>query len=99
MSFDRSSTVDLRKQNYGNVTVELDPIQAQGLIFLLTSGEGEVFLALRNPDDRSRYKLYTTDAERLLGPRSKLGLKRQAAKRRRGPRWLEIRDSSAVGVY
>lgn len=93
------TTVDLRKEDYQTVTVELDPIEAQGLIFLLTSGQGDVFLALRNPDDRSRYKLYTTDSERLLGPRSKLGLKRAAEQNRRGPRWLEIRDSSAVGVY
>lgn len=92
-------TVDLRKEDYQTVTVELDPIEAQGLIFLLTSGEGDIYLSLRNPDDRSRYKLYTTDSERLLGPRSKLGLKRSAEQNRRGPRWLEIRDSSAVGVY
>lgn len=93
---------DLRKDiKYGTVSLEVTPEEAQGIVFLLTSGEGSVFLALRNPDDRSIEKLFTTDADKILGSRSSKGLKQQmeGIKTRREPRWLEFRGTDVTPVY
>ncbi len=91
---------DLRKEaKYTTVTLETTPEEAQGIVFLLTAGEGSIFLALRNPDDRSIEKLYTTDSEKILGPRSSKGARQQEIKTRREPRWLEFRGTDVTPVY
>lgn len=93
---------DLRKDTkYTTVTLEVTPEEAQGIVFLLTSGEGSVFLALRNPDDRSIEKLFTTDSDKILGSRSTKVLKQQmeGIKTRREPRWLEFRGTDVTPVY
>jgi len=83
---------DLRKDTrYPTVTLELTPEEAQGIVFLLTSGEGNIFLSLRNSDDRSIEKLYTTDQTKVLGERSSKS--RQGIKTRREPRWLDFRGT------
>ncbi|MBI4042579.1 MAG: Flp pilus assembly protein CpaB [Deltaproteobacteria bacterium] len=86
--------VNLSKDtNFATVTVEVDPIQGQTLTYLMTAGEGILFLSLRNPDDRSRYNLFTTDLDRVLGSRSVKG-RREQVRAQNGPRWLEIRSST-----
>lgn len=37
---------------YSTVTIEVDPKDAQGLFFLLSTSPGNIFMALRNPNDR-----------------------------------------------
>lgn len=83
---------------FTTATVEVDPIQAQSLVYLMTAGEGILFLSLRNPEDRSRYKLYTTDIDRVLGPQSVKG-RRQQIRSQGGPRWLEIRSTAMSPGY
>ncbi len=84
---------DLRKDTkYTTVTVETTPEEAQGIVFLLTSGEGNIFLSLRNSDDRSLEKLYTTDALKVLGPRSSKA-REEEVKKEREPRWLDFRGT------
>lgn len=84
---------DLRKDTrYSTVTIEATPEETQGIVFLLTSGEGNIFLALRNTDDRSIEKLYTTDAIKILGERSAKA-REEGVKTRREPRWLDFRGT------
>ena len=84
---------DLRKDtHYTTLTLEVTPEEAQGVVFLLTSGEGSIFLALRNTDDRSLEKLYTTDAVKVLGPRSARA-REDAIKTRQEPLWLDFRGT------
>ncbi|HBQ21738.1 MAG TPA: Flp pilus assembly protein CpaB [Deltaproteobacteria bacterium] len=94
---------DLRKDTrYTTATLEVTLEEAQGVVFLLTSGEGSIFLALRNPDDRSIEKLYTTDADKVLGERSSKGVRQkmeEGIKGRREPRWLEFRGTDVTPVY
>jgi pilus assembly protein CpaB len=91
---------DLRKNvRYPTVTLEATPEEAQGIVFLLTSGDGSIFLSLRNPDDRSLEKLYTTDAIKILGVRSSKGRQQEGIKVKRQPRWLEFRGTQVTPVY
>jgi len=85
--------IDLRMVQYTHVTLEVTPEQAQAIVFLMTSGEGAIFLSLRNPDDRSIQDLFTTDADRVLGERSLKG-KKHDIRARRQPRWLEFRETT-----
>ena len=85
---------DLRTDaSYGTVTLETSPEEAQAIVFLLTSGEGNIFLSLRNSDDRSLEKLYTTDSTKVLGERSSKAREEEGVKTRREPRWLEFRGT------
>ena len=84
---------DLRKDTrYTTVTLEVTPEETQGIVFLLTSGEGSIFLSLRNTDDRSVEKLYTTDAIKVLGPRSARA-REEGIKTRQEPMWLDFRGT------
>ena len=86
--------LDLRKDiRYTTVTLELTPEEAQGIVFLLTAGDGTVFLSLRNADDRSIEKLYTTNETKILGPRSSQEQQSSAIKSRREPQWLDFRGT------
>ena len=80
-------------KHYGTVTLETSPEEAQAIVFLLTSGEGNIFLSLRNSDDRSLEKLYTTDSTKVLGERSSKAREEEGVKTRREPRWLEFRGT------
>src|SRR3989338_8461968 len=94
---------DLRKDTrYTTATLEVTLEEAQVVVFLLTSGEGSIFLALRNPDDRSIKKLYTTHSDKVLGERSSKGVRQkmeEGIKGRREPRWLEFRGTDVTPVY
>jgi len=85
---------DLRRVPYATVTVEVTPEEAQGIVFLLTAGEGNIFMSLRNTDDRSLEKLYTTDEDKILGPRSGKAREAEGVKIQREPRWLDFRGTT-----
>jgi len=61
--------INLRgSRNFGTVTVEVTPQEAQSLVFL---GGADLFLTLRNPVDRVVNPLPTTTVDEVLGPNSK----------------------------
>ncbi|HLD73433.1 MAG TPA: Flp pilus assembly protein CpaB [Bdellovibrionota bacterium] len=78
---------DLRKEKYKSVTLEASPEQVQKLVFMMTAGEGLIFLALRNPQDRDFMPLQTADHDTVLGPASKRG---NRIRMQRAPRWQEF---------
>lgn len=78
---------DLRKKGYRSVTLEVDPEQTQKLVFMMTAGEGLIFLSLRNPLDREFNPLKTADHDTVLGPASKRGA---FIRMQRQPRWQEF---------
>lgn len=52
---------------YSTVTVEASPKEAQDLIYLLSTSPGNIFLTLRNPNDRTtRLRLPSSTAESIL---------------------------------
>lgn len=52
---------------YNSLTLELDPKQAQELLFIVSTQAGNIFLTLRNPNDRAQIKVSTTTVESLTG--------------------------------
>lgn len=53
---------------YNTITLELDPKQAQDMIYLLASNPGSIFFSLRNPNDRQNLqRLPSSTAESVLG--------------------------------
>lgn len=63
--------VNLRgSRAFNTVTVEVTPIEAQSLIFVIQSG-AELFLTLRNPIDRYVASIPTTTVDEVLGENSK----------------------------
>lgn len=65
-----STAVNLRGEDYGTVSIEVDPLQTQSIIFTLQSG-ADLFLSLRNPVDRAVVTVPTTTVDEVLGPESK----------------------------
>ncbi|MBI2027061.1 MAG: Flp pilus assembly protein CpaB [Deltaproteobacteria bacterium] len=81
--------IDMRKEQYRSVTVEAQPEDVQKLVFMMTAGEGRIFLSLRNPADReivARDVLKTADEDTVLGPASKKGAR---IRMQRQPMWTE----------
>lgn len=53
---------------YSSVTVEVSPREAQDLIYILSTSPGNIFLTLRNPNDKQvPPRLMTTTSESLVG--------------------------------
>lgn len=53
---------------YSSVTVEVNPREAQDLIYILSTSPGNIFLTLRNPNDKQvPPRLMTTTSESLVG--------------------------------
>lgn len=53
---------------YSTITVEVSVPQAQDLVYLLSTAPGNIFLLLRNPNDRAIYqRLPSSTAESVLG--------------------------------
>ncbi len=72
--------VNLRgSRAFSTITVEVEPLNAQMLIYVINSGT-EIFLTLRNPVDRVVASIPTTTVDEVLGPSSK-----KAERDRRGP--------------
>lgn len=53
--------------NFSNVTLEVDPFQAQTLVFAKLALGGQIYLVLRNNDDTMKESLQTTMAVDVLG--------------------------------
>lgn len=63
--------VNLRgSRNFSTVTVEVMPLEAQSVIFILNSG-APLYMTLRNPVDRQVASIATTTVEEVLGQNSK----------------------------
>lgn len=72
-----TSAKNLRRdnRNFGTVTVEVLPLEAQSLIYVVQQG-AELFLTLRNPVDRAVASvLPTTTVDEVLGPNSKKAMR------------------------
>lgn len=52
---------------YNSLTLELEPKQAQELLFIVATQAGNIFLTLRNPNDRAQVRVPTTTVESLSG--------------------------------
>lgn len=53
---------------YATVTIELDPKQAQDMVYMLSTNPGSIFLTLRNPNDRQNLqRLPSSTSETVLG--------------------------------
>jgi len=77
----KSKAINLRgKRNYGTITIEINPEEAQMLIFVMEAG-AQMFLTLRNPVDRTIVSVPTTTVDEVLGPNSKK-IRREIAKKR-----------------
>ncbi len=53
--------------SFSTITVEVDPKEAQDLIYILSTSPGSIFLALRHPSDRSKDRLPVATVEGVLG--------------------------------
>ncbi|MEQ1875540.1 MAG: Flp pilus assembly protein CpaB [Bdellovibrionia bacterium] len=53
--------------SFNTVTLEVNPSEAQGLIYIMSSAPGSIYLILRNPNDRARLTLGTTTVNTVLG--------------------------------
>lgn len=54
--------------NFANVTLEVDPYQAQTLVYVTKAFPNGLYLVLRNNDDNMKEDLQTTMATDVLGP-------------------------------
>jgi pilus assembly protein CpaB len=69
-------------RSYSTVTVEVTPIDAQALIYVVQSGT-DMFLTLRNPVDRVVASIPTTTVDEVLGPNSKKAARAREEEMRR----------------
>lgn len=53
--------------NYNSVTIELTPFEVQKMVFLLTAGNGGIYLSLRNNDDKTIERISATRLYDVLG--------------------------------
>lgn len=52
---------------FSNLTLEVDPSEAQNLVYILSTSPGSLFMTLRHPSDRLKTSLAQTSVESLLG--------------------------------
>lgn len=52
---------------FSNITIEVDPAKAQDLIFILSTQPGNLYITLRNPNDRSLLRLPSSTIESVTG--------------------------------
>ncbi len=52
---------------YNSITLELDPKQAQELLYIVSTQAGNIFLTLRNPNDRAQIRLPSTTIDSISG--------------------------------
>jgi pilus assembly protein CpaB len=51
---------------FNTVTVETDPKQAQELVFIVSTQPGNIFIMLRNPNDRGQLRMPATTVETIV---------------------------------
>jgi pilus assembly protein CpaB len=62
---------------YTAVTVEVTPVEAQNLIWILSQTPGALFLSLRNPNDKGIGRMATSTLDTVLGQESQLALQKK----------------------
>lgn len=62
---------------YSTVTVEVSPVEAQNLIYILSVAPGAIFLSLRNGNDKVVPRLPTSTLDSVLGVDSERALQRK----------------------
>jgi len=65
---------------FTNITVEASPIQAQNLIYILSTSPGALFLTLRHPSDHTKKRMASSTIESVLGKVTSPFLNRQIRK-------------------
>ncbi|MBE8162914.1 MAG: Flp pilus assembly protein CpaB [Bdellovibrionaceae bacterium] len=68
--------------NFDTITVEVSPKEAQGLVYILSTSPGSLFMTLRHPSDHVKFRIPTTLINNVLGI-SKVRIK--PVKRQRAP--------------
>lgn len=53
--------------NFSTITLELSPREAQEVLYILASNPGALYMTLRNPNDRVKLNLNTTEINTLFG--------------------------------
>jgi pilus assembly protein CpaB len=51
---------------FNTITVETDPKQAQEMVFIVSTQPGNIFLMLRNPNDRGQLRMPSTTVESIV---------------------------------
>lgn len=75
--FEKASNGDVLIENlnedyqFSNITLEVNPKQAQDLIYILSVSPGSLFAMLRNPNDRTLKKTPITTVDSVLGKASR----------------------------
>lgn len=52
---------------FTNITVEASPVQAQDLIYILSTSPGSLFLTLRHPSDHTKKRIASSTIQSVLG--------------------------------
>ncbi|MCC6278194.1 MAG: Flp pilus assembly protein CpaB [Oligoflexia bacterium] len=65
---------------YSTVTVEVNPDEAQNLVYILSVAPGSIFLTLRNGNDKVLQRIATSTVDRVLGMDSDRSLQLQLQK-------------------
>lgn len=65
---------------YSTVTIEVAPMEAQNLVYILDKNPGSLYLALRNGNDKTRINIPTATVDTVLGQQSELRIQKQIAK-------------------
>lgn len=53
-------------KDFNTITIEVKPIDAQSIVFILSTNPASLYTVLRNPSDRLLYPLKTTDVEEVM---------------------------------
>jgi pilus assembly protein CpaB len=53
--------------NFGSITIEANPTEAQNLVYMMTTSPGSLFVTLRNPNDRIVSPMGNSDTSSVLG--------------------------------
>lgn len=53
--------------SFSTITIEVDPKEAQDLIYILSTSPGSLFMSLRHPSDRTKNRLPVSTVEGVLG--------------------------------
>ncbi len=53
--------------NFTTITLEVDPKQAQDLVYLISTQPGNLFMVLRNPNDRAQVRYPSSNMETVSG--------------------------------
>lgn len=62
---------------YSSVTVEVSPMEAQNLVYILSVAPGAIFLSLRNVNDKVIARMPTSTVSQVLGLDSEMSLQRK----------------------